>query len=145
MSGGTATRRDELPAAELGEELAHVVVARQLLAARHHQPDGMVDDVAGEHGEDLAGAAVGPMDVLEHEHERLGWVHRVHDREQPLQHLLGREPRDRRGRAFGAVARPRGAQELDQGRVPQGFVAERDTAAHEHRRAGLRAPPTRAR
>ena len=135
MSGGHREGRDELPAAELGEELAHVVIARQLLATRHDDADRTVDDMSYEHGEDLAGAAVGPVDVLEHEHERIGCVHRVHHREQALQDLLGGKPRDRRRRAFGAAARHRGAQQLDQGRVPQGLVAERHTSAGQHRRA----------
>ncbi len=125
----------KLRAGDLGQELAHRVLTGQFVVATgHHQPDGPVDHVPGQNGQDLARPAVGPVHVLDDDEQRIGCARRVAQREQFLEHLLARQPGDARCRYAVAVT-PRGTHQLDERRVSQRFTTDCDASAGEHGRS----------
>ena len=69
---GEAEVLDALGTIELGEQAANRVAALETVGAvgRHEQHAGQLR-ATGEHGEQVAGRAVGPVDVLDDEHDRL--------------------------------------------------------------------------
>ena len=147
-------------ALELGQQRAQRVAAVQLVGAvgRDHE-HALGPQAAGEEDEEGARRAVGPVDVLEHERERLLAAEVVEQREQRLEQprlalrrlaavlRLRAELREQggelRARAGGqlvehgvAVARER-AQDAHDRRVGQLLLAELDALAERDARAAL--------
>ncbi len=71
---------------ELGQQRPQRVAAVELVAAvREQQHHPLVAQAAGEEPHERARRAVGPVDVLEHEHERLAAAEQVQQLEQRLE------------------------------------------------------------
>ena len=135
LRGGTGNGCRELRARDLGQELAHRMLTGQFVVATgHHQPDRPVDHVPGQNRQDLARPAVGPVHVLDDDEQRIRCARRVAQREQFLEHLLGRQPGDAR-RRYAVAVTPGGPHQLDERRVPQRFATDRDASAREHGRS----------
>ena len=72
--------------AELGQKRPHRVASVQLVAAvAEQQQDPLVDQAACEEGDERPRRAVGPVHVLEHQHQRLANAQQVQELEQALE------------------------------------------------------------
>ena len=156
-------------ALELGQQRAQRVAAVQLVGAvgGDHQ-HALGPQAAGEEDEEGAGRAVGPVDVLEHERERLLAAEQVEQREQrleqprlalrrrlPLGPRLAAELGEQRGELGagsggelikdGVVVAGEGAEDADDRGVGEFFVAELDALADRDTGAVLARPGRRAR
>ena len=139
---------DDRGALGLGHERSQGMAAVQLVGAvGGEQQDALLAGVAHEEGQEVARRPVGPVDVLEDEHERLRLGQAPQQREQQLEHapLRGRRLRgggvelgEQRREADRAPAQLVGAQPpqgADDRREGQLAVAEVDAVAGEHARA----------
>jgi hypothetical protein len=139
---------DDGGALGLGHQRAQGMAAVQLVGAvGGEEQDALLARVAHEEGQEVARGAVGPVDVLEDEHERLRLGQAPQQREQQLEDapLRGRRLRgggvelgQQRGEADRARAQLVGAQPAqgaDDGREGQLAVAEIDAVADEDSRA----------
>ena len=155
LLAGEALQRDALDdrrALGLGHQRPQRVAAVQLVGAvGGDEQHALMARVAHEEGQEVARGAVGPVDVLEDEHERLrvgqavpGGASRSSNTRPCDERAARRRPRRRRAGAAAAPGRPRRAAELagveaaqraDDRRVGQLAVAEVDAVAGEHARA----------
>ena len=143
-------------ALELGEQRAQRVAAVQLVGAvgRDHE-HALGPQAAGEEDEEGARRAVGPVDVLEHERERLLAAEQVEQRQQRLEQarlaarrLVGAQLARRRGCAAAAELRQqRGELRAHARRAARRAPCRpRARASAGRSRSGRRAaPPRRAR
>jgi hypothetical protein len=147
---------DDRRALGLGQQRAQRVAAVELVGAvRRDEQHALAAGVAHEEGQEVARRAIGPVDVLEHEHERRVVGQAAQEREQQLDHAalrqgavavalraleLGQQRRQPRGRAAEGIGKRVGvdaAQGSDDRRVGHLAVAEGDALAGQHARPSL--------
>ena len=141
---------DDRGALGLGHQRPQRVAAVQLVGAvRGDEQHALVARVAHEEGQEVARRAVGPMDVLEDEHQRPRLGQASQEGEQELEHAPLREralgaglgcvelgeQRRQAGRGAAELAGVEAAQRADDRRIGQLAVAEVDAVAGEHARA----------
>ena len=151
---------DDRGALGFGQQRSEGMAAVQLVGAvRGDQQHALVARVAHEEGQEVARGAVGPVDVLEDEHQGLRLGQASQEGEQELEHAtlreralgaglgrveLGQQRRQARGGA-AELAGVEAAQRADDRRVGQLAVAEVDAVAGQHARRPAPARGRRAR
>ena len=139
-----------------GQPVHRVVLAHRVVPPRRDDQHAAVVDGVRQEGEEVERRPVGPVQVLEHQHDRRGGAetlerraHRLEQVQLRLAGVRGRRSRRAASRAAGATApgspsrTARAAQRperLDEREVGQGGADEVDAPAREHGRAAPARP-----